>query len=839
MTSVSPKILRVSRIRMLLFTFAFCCLSAPAQTPIPSPSPAPTPITKTGSILVNSPSTVGRIAKWVGSSSNGIGTIGNSVITESSVGTIGIGTNPFSDFKLAVDGDSGGGLYVRSTGRAITTSGLIFSRATSTDNVVTGLNDGSGNGVFGFSTAGYGLYGYTNSNVMSGVYGRNPVGAAGTFEGVTGVYGRADPNNNPFNMPSYGVRGESTTGVGVSGSGGIGVFGQSTSGWAGFFQGNVNVTGLLSTGNLLFNPGGTLKFADGTIQTTASKLTGVTAGAGLTGGGTVGNVTLGIANGGVNTSQLAAGAVTSPQIRAGAVGTNQLSDNSVISSKIAVPLSLIGSGSTILSVTTNSANSTAVGISAIPHNSRGLSSIAGGVGLYGESVGDNDGPTLSTGVLGTTGVFNGTGVRGSAANSSSGTGVSGFGTVGLYGSSNGTGSNNVGVWGTIDNDNGLAGRFDGNVLINGNLNASQLNTSGTLNNASNPVDWTRLKNVPSSLAAGQFVNSLNGLSDAVTLVSGDNVTITPSANTLTISAAGTGSSSPSFNPLQVATLRWYGVNEAQTDITVGNQPLGVAFDGANMWVVNFTCAGCPGTVSKLRLSDGAALGTFNVGSAPVFASFDGSNIWVGNRDSNNVTKLRASDGTVLGTFLTGGSAPQWLAFDGVNIWVTNSNSNTVVKMKPNDGSMIDTFPTGQAPAGVVFDGKNVWIANHFSNSVTKLRASDGVAQGTFSVGAGPIQMAFDGSNVWVSNLNSNTVSKLRASDGATLGTFNVSSPHGIAFDGANIWVVSRFGTTVTKLRASDGTILATSVVGNAPWGIAFDGINMWISNYGANSVSKR
>src|SRR5712691_4051659 len=78
------------------------CLVCYAQTPIPSPSPAPTPITKTGSILVNNPSTVGRISKWVGSSNNGIGTIGDSVIIESSIGTIGIGTNPFSDFKLAV-----------------------------------------------------------------------------------------------------------------------------------------------------------------------------------------------------------------------------------------------------------------------------------------------------------------------------------------------------------------------------------------------------------------------------------------------------------------------------------------------------------------------------------------------------------------------------------------------------------------------------------------------------------------------------------------------------------------------------------------------------------------
>src|SRR5688500_4504612 len=158
-----------------------------AQTPIPSPSPAPTPITKTGSILVSNPSTVGRITKWVGSSNNGTGTIGDSLITESSFGTIGIGTNPFSDFKLAIDGGSLGGLF--------------------------GGSNGSGIGVFGSSFSGIGLSGFSNS--------------------------------------------------------GTGVFGQSNTSWAGFFQGSVNVTGPLSTGNLLLRPGGSLTFADGTIQSTA------------------------------------------------------------------------------------------------------------------------------------------------------------------------------------------------------------------------------------------------------------------------------------------------------------------------------------------------------------------------------------------------------------------------------------------------------------------------------------------------------------------------------------------------------------------------------------------
>src|SRR5687768_8757812 len=122
-----------------------------AQTPIPSPSPAPTPITKTGSILVSNPSTVGRITKWVGSSNNGIGTIGNSVITESSIGTIGIGTNPFSDFKLGVDGGSIGGLYVQGGGNSY----AVYGSTNSANHAgVFGFNGGNGVGLLGLSSNG-------------------------------------------------------------------------------------------------------------------------------------------------------------------------------------------------------------------------------------------------------------------------------------------------------------------------------------------------------------------------------------------------------------------------------------------------------------------------------------------------------------------------------------------------------------------------------------------------------------------------------------------------------------------------------------------------------------
>ena len=100
-----------------------------------------------------------------------------------------------------------------------------------------------------------------------------------------------------------------------------------------------------------------------------------------------------------------------------------------------------------------------------------------------------------------------------------------------------------------------------------------------------------------------------------------------------------------MNPLQVALLYWYPAN-LTTSFPMGHQPVGLAFDGANMWVTNYL----DNTVTKIRTSDGYDAGqTFSVGSNPAGVAFDGANIWVANSSANNVTELRASDGTFIGS----------------------------------------------------------------------------------------------------------------------------------------------------------------------------------------------
>jgi len=100
--------------------------------------------------------------------------------------------------------------------------------------------------------------------------------------------------------------------------------------------------------------------------------------------------------------------------------------------------------------------------------------------------------------------------------------------------------------------------------------------------------------------------------------------------------------------MELALLKWYGVNRVTT-FAVGSGPLGLAFDGANLWVTNFESD----NVTKLNAATGALVGTYAVGEFPQGIAFDGTNIWVANSGSDNVTKLNAATGAVVGNYAAG------------------------------------------------------------------------------------------------------------------------------------------------------------------------------------------
>ena len=110
-----------------------------------------------------------------------------------------------------------------------------------------------------------------------------------------------------------------------------------------------------------------------------------------------------------------------------------------------------------------------------------------------------------------------------------------------------------------------------------------------------------------------------------------------------------------------------------------------------------------------------------VGLGPEGIATDGTSVFVANQFSDTVSKLRASDGAVVGTYAVG-HRPVAVAFDGAFFWVANYLSNNVMKLDAS-GAVVATFATGDGPGGLLATNGNVWVANRNANTLTKLRAS--------------------------------------------------------------------------------------------------------------------
>ncbi|MFQ5638289.1 MAG: hypothetical protein ACE5IR_09895 [bacterium] len=160
-------------------------------------------------------------------------------------GVFGKGVGANAEGVVGVGGSNGVGV----SGMSSNQPGVVGS-STNNDGV-RGISTNF-SGVRGNSTNGNGVEGQTNASSGSGVYGNstNGHGVTGQSSTQNGVQGSTSGGGT-----AYGVKGTSSgsnsTGVlgeANNGSAAYGIWGKSTSGWAGYFSGNVNVTGTLSKG---------------------------------------------------------------------------------------------------------------------------------------------------------------------------------------------------------------------------------------------------------------------------------------------------------------------------------------------------------------------------------------------------------------------------------------------------------------------------------------------------------------------------------------------------------------------------------------------------------------
>jgi YVTN family beta-propeller protein len=187
---------------------------------------------------------------------------------------------------------------------------------------------------------------------------------------------------------------------------------------------------------------------------------------------------------------------------------------------------------------------------------------------------------------------------------------------------------------------------------------------------------------------------------------------------------------------------------------VGDGPHSFAFDGTYLYV---SLSGS-NQIAKVNPTTGSVVSTFSSGGvAPVGITYDGVNLWVSNTLSAGLAQI-STNGTLLGTVPTP-SGTIYSAFDGAFVWATASGANQVTKINASTGVVVGNYPVGAYPIGIDTDGKSVYVANQNSNSVSVLDATNGALVRTISVVASPWGIVFDGTSLWIANRQTNVISR--------------------------------------------------------------------------------
>ena len=335
-----------------------------------------------------------------------------------------------------------------------------------------------------------------------------------------------------------------------------------------------------------------------------------------------------------------------------------------------------------------------------------------------------------------------------------------------------------------------------------------------------------------SIAAAYFTGLTNGTSPT---------TYSPSASVTRDQMAAfitrTQDSALRRGSLRAALNQWAPTFSSGGMTTVGDGPISVQSDGADLWVANEF----DDTVSRVRASDGKLLETWTAADGAWGVLVARGRIFVtGSVSPGKLYRIdpqqSAGDVTVVTSNL--GNDPHGITTDGDFIWTANSLAS-VSKVDPGNGD-VTTFTTGfNGPFGILYDGANIWVTDLSAGALLKLNSNGTIAQ-TVVVGSGPRHPIFDGTNIWVPNQSSNSVTVVRAATGTVLATLTgngLSAPYTAAFDGERIVVANIGGDSISMWKAADLTPLGSfnAGTGTSPVGACSDGINFWVT---LNSTDK-
>ena len=173
--------------------------------------------------------------------------------------------------------------------------------------------------------------------------------------------------------------------------------------------------------------------------------------------------------------------------------------------------------------------------------------------------------------------------------------------------------------------------------------------------------------------------------------------------------------------------------EVQSNV-LGANPSSITYDGANAWTANFGTGPGTGSVSRADIPNSSTT-TFTSGfSQPLGILFDGANLWVTDAGDNTLKRVDINNGAVLQSIPLSGLIGHPV-FDGTNLWVSCAGIAQLgvpdkVFVVRGVGGLVGTVLaelTGNGlngPTQAAFDGERICVTNTAADSISLWKATD-------------------------------------------------------------------------------------------------------------------
>ncbi|MGH2749755.1 MAG: hypothetical protein ACRDK3_02595 [Actinomycetota bacterium] len=286
--------------------------------------------------------------------------------------------------------------------------------------------------------------------------------------------------------------------------------------------------------------------------------------------------------------------------------------------------------------------------------------------------------------------------------------------------------------------------------------------------------------------------------------------------------------------LVLAAVVAFSGDEAPEVLTLpaGAAPFSLAAGDEVLWVGN---AGDL-SVSRLRLSDGAAAGAPITLPARPGGIAVGEHVWVGSIEGAEVVRLDPEAAGGRPVPLVVGRDPAAVALEDDDVWVAALNEGSIIKLS-SGGDIVEEITELEFPSALAFLRGELWAADVTEGTVSRIDTGTAEVAETIEVGSGPTALAADGTKLWVALFRQQALAALEPSGEVRVVDLG-AAPSGVATGDGYVWVTLPEEDALVRVDPTSLEVSDRVAVGDNPQGIVVAGGAVWVANQGDNTVTR-